>query len=65
MVIGVPCAGGGILTAGTSRARNIGTAARGAFGCAGAPGRKVLFAGGTSRFSAFLILEVLAFEWLA
>ena len=44
---------GGISTASTSRARCVGAAGRGTFGCAGDPGRTVSCAGGSASFVRF------------
>ena len=53
MVIGAPCAGGGILTAGSARARCEGATSRGTLGCASAPDMKVSCAGGATSFVRF------------
>ena len=53
VAMGVPCAGGGMLTCGTERTCCEGALGEGVFGCAGAASCIVAFAGGSQSFFRF------------
>ena len=53
MVIGTPCAGSGMLTAGTVRSCCEGAAGKGVICCSGAPDSVVTCAGGADSFVIF------------